>query len=348
MGSILQALPKLTGFVAAVIVVISGAELQPLPREMNDEIANGIRLIYQERFQEAQDVLARIAKKYPDHPAGYFFQAAAIDAVMQYYATDRHEQRFFELCDKTIRVGEMYLRSHPDDVWASFFVGGASGFKGTYEARYERWISAFRNGYEGVSVFQKIAKKSPGFVDVGMGIGTYDYWRSRLTKTLWWMPGVEDRREQGIQGLRNTMERGLYTKEGSANALMWALVEEKRFADALLVSERMLALYPNCRVFLWGQGEALYRLGRYKESEEVFTYILDNVESKADDNHYHAITCRYFLSKIYFERKIYYKAMAECRRIQRYPLDQKIKTRHTKFLSENQELIGKLEKLVQK
>jgi len=315
---------------------------------MNDEIGNGIRLIYQERFAEAQDLLARMTKKYPEHPAGYFFQAAALDAVMQHYASDRHEQRFFELCDKAIRVGEQYLRSHPNDVWAGFFVGGANGFKGTYEARYERWISAFRNGYEGVSIFQKIAQRAPGFADVGMGLGTYDYWRSRLTKTLWWMPGVEDRREQGIQELRNTMERGVYTKEGSASALMWALMEEKRFADALLVTERMLALYPNCRVFLWAQGEALYRLGRYKQAEDVFVYILDTVEADADDNHYNAITCRHFLSKIYFERKIYYKAMAECRRIQRYPLDQKIKTRHGKFLSENEELIGKLEKLVQK
>lgn len=345
MGSIPQKVRKLAGFVAVAAVTVFGADLQTLPRDMNELIGQGIRLIYLERFAEASEVLGRIAKKYPDHPAGYFFQAAALDAVMQFYASDRHEQRFFELCDRAVRVGEQYLRSHPNDVWASFFVGGANGFKGTYEARYERWISAFRNGYEGVSIFQKIAAQSPEFADVGMGIGTYNYWRSRLMKTLWWMPGVEDKREQGIQELRKTMERGVYTKEGAASALMWVLMEEKRYADALLVTERMLAQYPKCRVFLWAQGEALYRLGRYKEAEEVFLYLLDTVEAEADDNHYHAITCRHFLSKIYFERKIFYKAMAECRRIQRYPLDQKIRARHKKFLGENEELIGKLQKL---
>ncbi len=348
MGPLSLRIQKLAGFLALLALTSAAGELRPLPREMHELVESGVRLVYQERFAEAQEVFGRITKKYPDHPAGYFFQAAATDAVMQFYGTDRLEKPFFEFCDKAVRVGELYLRSHADDLWTQFFVGGANGFKGTYEARYERWISAFRNGYEGVSIFQKIAEKSPGFADVGMGIGTYDYWRSRLTKTLWWMPGVTDHREDGIQKLRNSMERGVYTREGSANALMWILIEEKRFAEALVVTERMLALYPKCRIFLWAQGEALYHLGRYKEAEDVFTYILDTVEGDAEDNHYNGIYARHFLAKIYFARKVYYKALAECRRIQRYPLDPKIKTRHAKFLKANEDLLGQVQKLAQR
>jgi tetratricopeptide (TPR) repeat protein len=294
-----------------------------LPSEMQILAQKGVTFVYQNRFNEADKAFKQIAKKWPSHPIGYFFQAANLDAIMVYYGIDEQERPFYEMCDKTIQIGERFVQSNPGDLWAQFFIGGAQGYKGTYEARYKRWISAFRNGLDGVNMLQKISAKDTSLTDAGMGIGMYLYWRSKLMKTLWWMPGVEDKREEGMNILRRTMERGVFTKEGSAQSLTSVLMEEKRYADALIIAERMLALYPQNRVFLMYEAECLFQLKRYKKAEEAYHYLLDTIEADEKDNHYYAIACRLFLGKIYFQQDMNFRCVAECRRLLRYNLDTK-------------------------
>ncbi len=306
----------------------------PLPADMNELIFNSIDLVYKEKFKVAEDEAKKIVKKYPDHPAGYFFCAAALELMMDFYETDAREREFYEYCDKTIDKAEKLLARDPRDDWATFFLGGANGFMGTYEGRYEKWITSFRHGWKGVCALKALHKKNPQIKDVLFGLGLYDYWRSALTKILWWMPGIENKCEQGIQELEQARKEGLYTSFSAAANLIAIYNGEGRFKEALALADEVLAKYPGSVKFSWGRAAALFGECRFEESETVYHYILERVEAEPFDNHYNAVLCHYWLAKIYLKMKRYTQSVAECNRMGYYNLDDVTKGRLGKFYGE--------------
>jgi tetratricopeptide (TPR) repeat protein len=253
---------------------------------------------------------------------------------MSYYESDKREEEFYRFCDLAIEKAENLVGKDPNNAWALFFLGGADGAKGTYESRYEKWITSFRHGWKGVSTLQSLYKKYPDIKDIYYGLGMYDYWRSALTKILWWMPGIENRTEQGIRELLVAKNDGVYTSVSASADLIVIFNNEKRFQDALTIAEEMLVRFPGSLAFCWGKASALFGLGRFDEAEGLYRYVLEQVESEPYDNHYSAVVCHFWLAKIYLKMKRYTQSIAECNRMGYYNLDADIKKRLDKYFAE--------------
>jgi tetratricopeptide (TPR) repeat protein len=326
---------RITAAILAICGVLSCCfGTTPLPDDLHKWALASIDYVYKENFKLAEEEAKRISKKYPDHPAGYFFSAVALDSWMAYHQTKSKEREFYRYCDLAIEKGEQLLVRNPNDEWAKFFKGGADGYKGTYESRYERWITAFRYGWKGVSTLLELKAAKSDIVDIYYGIGNYDYWRSALIKVVWFMPGVEDRRQQGIDQLYNVRSHGVYTKITSSAALVEILINESNFKDALQISEEMLIKYPFSSVFLWGKAKALYGLKRYQESALILSTILGKMESASIDNHFRTTMCHIYHSRISLETGNYAQAVRECESINSYEFKEDIKKRLEKVLSE--------------
>jgi tetratricopeptide (TPR) repeat protein len=217
-------------------------------------------------------------------------------------------------------------------------MGGAEGYKGTYESRYERWITAFRYGWRGVSVLIKLSEMKSDIADINYGIGSYDYWRSALMKTLWWMPGVKDKREDGIKKLYLATETGVYTKIIASAALINVLVNENRVEDALPIAERMLKTYPSASMFLWGKGKSLYGVGQFDEARQVFSLMLKKYESDEIDNHYYAALCHHWIAKVDFSQKKYKEVIREVSIMESYKFEDDLKRLLEKYFSESRSI----------
>jgi tetratricopeptide (TPR) repeat protein len=306
----------------------------PLPEDMHDLAVSSIDYVYKEKFKLAEEEAKKIIKKYPDHPAGFFFWAVALESWMSYYESDKREEEFYRRCDEAIGKAENILSKNPGEPWALFFLGGADGAKGTYESRYEKWITSFRHGWKGVSTLQSLYKKDPDIKDVYYGLGMYDYWRSALTKLLWWMPGIENRTEQGIRELQIAKTDGVYTCISASADLISIQNNEQHYAGALKIAEEMLDRFPGSLIFCRGKAAALFGLCRFEEAEAVYRYILERVEAEPYDNHYNAVVCHFWLAKIYLKTKRYTQSIVECNRMGYYNLDSDIKKRLDKFFSE--------------
>jgi hypothetical protein len=179
---------------------------------LDKSVLAGLEHLQHERFSRSLRVFEKIKGDYPDHPVGYFLVAVALDAKMYFYCSSANESEFMKNCEQAIEVGERLLQKTPDDKWLLFFTGGAYGYMGTYKARYKNYITSFRNGWTGVSMLKKIYKKDKTFVDVLLGLGTYNFWSSKFSKALWWMPGLSDKRELGINQLKKVVQQGEYTR----------------------------------------------------------------------------------------------------------------------------------------
>jgi tetratricopeptide (TPR) repeat protein len=328
--------------IAALCLCLVGpsgaAELPPLPADMHESALRSIDLVYREDFAGAFDEARRIIHKYGEHPAGYFFYAASLDAWMAYYQSKKKEDEFYRYCDLAVDKAEQLIDHDKADAWTYFFLGGAEGLKGNYETRYERWIAAFRYGWRGVSTLRKLQREHPEMHDVNYGIGTYDYWRSAMTRVMKWLPSVSDTREAGIAALQDARQKGTYTRIASAVALVAIEYNEQRYDTMLTVANEMLELYPRCTLFWSGRAQALYGLGRYDEAERAFRYILSRVENGPVDNYYNAVVTHYWLAKVYYRLGRYAQTTTECDRIRELPLTESIARRLESYLSEADEL----------
>jgi len=293
-----------------------------------------IDCIYREKFQIAEETARKIINHYPDHPAGYFFMAIVLDSWMARYRTDKKENEFYTYCDKAIEKGENHLDKDPHNQWVRFFIGGADGYKGTYEARYERWITAFRYGWKGVSLLLDLESSGSDIVDLHYGIGNYNYWRSAMMKSLWWMPGVEDKRDEAIQQLYKVRKNGIYTKTAASVSLIEILLNEKRHKETLEIASEMLKIYPNALAFHQGKAKALFGLGQWGQAQKAFRTILQTVDNDPLNNHYNSTICRLWLARIYVNQKQYSKAAEECKRVEDYKYSKDIKKRLEKEFAE--------------
>ena len=324
----------------AFVTVLAAVAASPcraagaLPSDMHELILNSIDCDYREKFKQAEEEAKKVIKKYPDHPAGYFFCAAALESWMRFYESDKREEEFYVFCDEAIDKAEKLLAKDPGDDWAAFFLGGADGFKGTYESHYEKWITSFRHGWKGVSTLIELQKRNPAIKDCFYGMGMYDYWRSAMTKILWWMPGIENKSKQGIQELEIARKEGVYTSLSASADLVTIYNAEGRFTDALTIADTMLARYPASLRFSWGKAAALFGLGRFDEAESIYRYALERVEAEPMDNHYNAVLCHFWLARIYLKMKRYTQSIAECNRMGYYNLDEPVKKRLERFFAE--------------
>jgi tetratricopeptide (TPR) repeat protein len=325
----------------AVIVSLWGNNIvsaPQLPFEMHESALTTIELINKEDFDQAETEAKKIIRKYPDHPAGYFFTAIVIDAWMAHYWSRKREDEFYRLCDNAISKGEEICERDRNNEWAKFFIAGADGYKGTYEARYERWITAFRYGWQGVSKLIDMESAKTSITDVHYGIGNYDYWRSAMIKTLWFMPNVDDRRQKGIDRLYLVKEKGLYTKTAASAALVDILLNENRFEEVLAISEEMLKTYPSSQLFLMAKAKALFGLGDYEKSMQLFEYLQRKCEEYKEGDSYMAIVCHLWLAKNFIKQENFARTLMECNRMTYYKISPDTKKMLEKYFNEAESL----------
>jgi len=270
---------------------------------MHELAMASLNSVYNDQFKQALGYSRRIIKLYPDHPAGYFFYAAILNSQMEYLQSNESEAEFYKYCDIAILKGEDLLEKDPGNIWAKFFLAGAHGSKGTFESRFQRWITAFKHGWRAVVILNEIVEKDPEIVDALLGIATYDYWRSAKTKLLWWLPGVEDKREQSIATLFNLQTTGVYVKESAFFNLIDMLVNENRYPEALQVAEKILSQYPANLTLYWKKANILSAFKRPADAERSYTYIQKRIASESFTSSYNAALCHYSLLKVYFDLK---------------------------------------------
>jgi tetratricopeptide (TPR) repeat protein len=323
-------------FALAVLALCGAAraQTQQLPPDMHGWAQASVDLVFKEDYKAAEEEAKKILRAYPDHPAGYFFMAAVAEAWMQRYQSNKREAEFYKSCDQAVEKAEKLIAANPGDDWAKFFMGGAEGYKGTFEARYERYITAFRYGWKGVSIFLKMSAGGSKNPDINFGIGTYDYWRSALMKMLWWMPGVEDKRAVGIEKLKGVIKDGVYTRAAAGCVLIDIYMNENRFGDAMSVAEEMGRKYPRSISFMWGRAAALHGLKKYEEAAAAYKAIYAKCENDPGANHYNAIKARMGMAKAYIALGKNAEALEQVNAVSGYQLSKDIKKRLDPDLSE--------------
>jgi tetratricopeptide (TPR) repeat protein len=271
-----------------------GQSSRQLPGELHLLIMQGTALTLEQRFGAADSVFAFASRTFPDDPAGTLYRAAVIQARSIDEMTPIESGAFDSLLERGISITEKMPEE--DVAWKEFFLGTAYGL-GAY-AGEERgdWFRGVRKGLASVSHFRKARELDSTLTDALAAIGTYEYWKSRKTAFLNWMPFVSDDRKDGIGLLERCARSGLYNRFAAMSALVSIELDADHFERAIAWSSEALRDYPENRVFLWGLATGNDRLGRSKEAAEAYQRLLHSIESASLVNPYNEIVCRLNLS----------------------------------------------------
>jgi len=279
-----------------LVTIVLGAGISraqgKLESSLHSLVVTGIDFILKQEYNRADSLFRVVTNRYPDHPAGYLYRAA----VMQAYNIDFDVPIKQEKFDSLLLMGKNAAEkiSLP---WSEYFLGTADGYD-SYE-RVERgdWFGGVRKGMSSASKFEEIIEKDSSFYDAYVGVGTYYYWRSRKTEFLQWLPFVKDDRELGIRMLIIGAEQSEYNRFAAISALVSIYLDSKNYRQAEEWSRRGLNFYPENRVFLWGLATALDRQNHAGEAVSAYSSLLDNIVRAHAPHPYNEIVCRLNLVK---------------------------------------------------
>gem|GEM_PF-229259 len=325
------------GSVQSIALPFSEAEVDTLIRE-------GIRATILQKFDRADSLFRMLQRRNPDDPRAFFYQAAALQSRMMDAEDYSREKEFLQLIEETVQRADRILKRSPGNAAAMFFKGAALGYRGFYHAQRKRYLKGIRDALRGIGFLNRAVQLDSAFYDAYLGIGTYKYWRSRLTEFLHWLPFFPDKKEEGIRLIELAARKGRYGRDVAANELMWVELDRKNYWRALAIGQEMLEKYPGSRFFMWPMAEAYFRSGQFSRAIELFRRLMESYRKEPENNHYNEIICGLRIAQAYLKLGLERRACQQAREMLALPLAAEVKKRLGKRLKELQRISSRCER----
>ncbi len=307
-----------------------------------DEIQAGIDLSISEKYKEAIQHFAIIKNAYPESPAGSFFLAAVWQSMMMDFETKKWETNFYEEINNAIETARRELKNDKSNANLQFFFGGALAYKSFQLARDKKYPAAIKTAIASIKELNKVNKIDTTFCDSYLGIGSYQYWRSRLTLKFSWLPFFPDRRKEGLHKIIRVSKCGRYSKWAALSNLAWIYIEERNYPKAIKCAQAGLARFPDSRFFLWPLGDAQFSNGDYDDASKTYQKILTSVTSQAFNNHYNEILLHYKLGQCYENMGKYQQTKIECEKAIALKASEEVEKRARKKKEDAVKLLAKI------
>ncbi|MDZ7345072.1 MAG: hypothetical protein ONA90_11235 [candidate division KSB1 bacterium] len=303
-------------------------------QKIDSLLQRAIGLTTVQQYDEALALIDSVIRLAPQEPVGFLFHAAILQSRMLDYETFEDEKAFFKATSVCRKLAQTKVARRPKDAWAHFFLGSALGYEAFFLGKKQRYLEALRAGWQCLQHLETAVKLEPQLYDAYLGIGTYKYYRSKLSKNFSWLPFVDDEREAGISMIRQAAAKGRYSRYAAINGLAWILLAENRPEEALTLVDSVLAFFPTSRFFLWGAAEAAYRTKRYEKAGQHYQQILSSLQEEKRLAPYLEIVGRTRLAKVYLAASRTEAACQELGRIAAITLPREDRERGKAFLQE--------------
>jgi hypothetical protein len=244
--------------------------------------AEGFEALYGLDYDTAQARFKEMAQAFPDHPAGWQFQAASLWLKTlnqsrrlqsnlynddQFYegeedkADPKAVAEFKELTRNAKLLAEARLRKNRRDVEALYYLGATQGLKAAFAGAVERrFIGALQDGRDSVKYHEQVVKLDPAFHDARLTIGMYDYVVGGLPAAFKLVVDVFGRggsKKRGLETLEQVAREGRWAQDDARVMLIPLYKRERRFADAARVARELATKYPRNHLFKLETADAL-------------------------------------------------------------------------------------------
>ena len=246
--------------------------------KVNEQILRGIDLIYDNQFDDADDLFEEVIAKSQDEPAGYFYLAmVSWSRLAAGFWSPEYVKEFKKRIDRTIGVAEARVDKGGADSYDFFYLGGALGFEGRFELMEGNWASSFFLARDAIEALKICLKMDPYNKDVLLGLGTFDYYTARLSGVLKFLTYFLLHRgdiQKGLKKLTLASKEAIYSATEAKSILLHIyLFGEQDFTKALYLSTELAEKYRTNQRFQVLRGVSYIRLQMYPQYRELVSQL---------------------------------------------------------------------------
>ncbi|MFC1574145.1 tetratricopeptide repeat protein [Candidatus Latescibacterota bacterium] len=299
--------------------------------------------ILEGRYKEAEEAFDRFINSFPDEPAGPLMKAA----VVQNYSIDYNDfsdsDEYFQLLDSAEKLARDKIEKNGNDVWAQFYLHSASILKAVWAVNTGNFITGIIKGKSGINGMSDIVSANQDFYDAYLMIGSYKFWKSEAFNKFYWLPLIEDHRNQGIDEVKKALTLGTLISPLSSIVLNEMLIVYD-LELAIHNLEELVRMYPSCRLFRWQLGESLKKAGSYDKAVRVLTGIAEEMKYDPNDDGSGPLRCWWKLAVLTESLGKYDECRRYCEEIIRIGQKKTVYERQKKRIEGARKLLEKIER----
>ena len=261
-------------------------------------LKSGINDIILQNYSRARSTFEYLNNAYPKLPLGNIYLVANEIAQAYDYEVPYNSDYITANLDTAESKTEALLDRNEDYIWYIYFKALGEGYRAYFQVLRGNWFSAVSNSFDAIRDFEKCLNADPNFYEAYLPIGCYQYWRSRKTEVLKWLPFVKDETEKGIKNLQLAVNKASYHRYMAINTLLWIYIDQKKYQSAIDLAEKALKQYPGSRFFMWPLARA-YEGVDIQKAIEVYRKLLDFYTSLPSSNFYNEIVLKHILAQQY-------------------------------------------------
>ena len=243
------------------------------------DIARVRELGYLQRYDSALAITSAAIQAEPTDPAGYYWQAAVLQLLINDSGRGELADSFFGLSDYTIMLCRQRLAKDPDDAQAHLYFGLTQLNRSSFLSWQQRGMSAANAMMDVTPHLDAALKRDSSLVEARLGVGMIDFYKatsSKYTLGLHLM-GSRPRAYAVIRPIAD----GDGPLKGPAEMMMAAMLKaDERYDEAVDYCKRVLAIYPGNRGVMRMMRDAFFKGGRYADAVQVGA-VLDSAIPKA-------------------------------------------------------------------
>ena len=234
-------------------------------------------------YARALATFGKIAEQNPARPEGPFFRAAVYQILLGHFERPAYQAGFKENSALAVSRSESLIRRNPGDAKGHLFLGLSGGMIAVEASKKRHYITAFRYGQKLSASMERALELDPALEDAYYGLGLYHYWRSRIPVLRAVSKTLRRAGEQGMAYLRRAAERGRWLKNLARIELVWALYQEKRFAEARKALAPLIARYPGQPFYVFARAEGYFRERKFARARREYAAIWYDFRNRDDD-----------------------------------------------------------------
>lgn len=288
---------------------LPAAAMEGIPDDMHKKIMLGIDHLHMGRYSKSIEIFNKIKEIYPDHAAGYFFPAAALEWMMVDYRNYERADEYIVWIRKAIKVSKEMVKKDKNDPWAFFFLGASHGFKAIFHADTGSFWKAFISGYKGHGNMKKALKLKSDLWDAYYAFGMYHFWKGYYSRYISWLPLISNEKDRGIEEVKTAILKGTYVKVEAASSLIRIHFVEKDYTAAVELAQDILKDFPGYLYCYWYLADSYKELEQYDQSINALKWIQDYFEDSELEGPVAELELKYKLSLLYYEKEEFTRAL---------------------------------------
>ena len=303
---------KCNFFISIILIFTSFLYAQKYPDPIVDSLLNrGIELIINQDYESAGKNFDELKNKYPGLPFGDIYLAANEIAKSYDFNKEFNDELISDNLNKAMDTAETLLDKDENNIWNIYFLALSKGYYAYYKALNKNWFSAASNGFDAIKYFERCLQKDSLFYDAYTAIGNFEYWKSRKTEFLNWLPFVNKEIKDGIKYLIKSVNNPGYNAYLAIHSLQWIYIDQRKYTEVVKLTEPVLKKYPDSRFFKWALARAYEDLDK-KKSIKIYYEILNSYISINELSKFHEILLKHLIAQQYEQLGETEKALKLC------------------------------------